>query len=186
MSRTSINNSIPFLRKAEALILLSAITIVFFSACNNADTQLVTSVVERLCEIDSEGTRLTSDRREEWKAYYSLVTWDWEPGWDQVVVVSSYEVLSPKVHGKTATVDVAYNIVGEHIGREYTAYSSKKEKNKFFLEWNGNEWRITRGRVVPHVSVKAWKQHLEMLISTQSDKNYVDELKSILKKAEAW
>jgi hypothetical protein len=168
------------MKKRYSLILISCLLLVV--SCSRLDSQSAMQVVEQYCELDYQGTRISSKNLELWKKYYSLVTWDWEPGWDELAVIYSYKISEPAIKGRDAAVQVVYRIMGRFIGREYTPAKETIEENTYLLTWNEGGWKIKRGRIVPHISLKTWKLHLEDLISTQSDKEYVAHLQAILDK----
>jgi hypothetical protein len=65
-------------------------------------------VVEKYCEYDFNGARLSSSATSK---YQNLISYEEEPGWDTVIAVSEYEVGTEEVNGNTAVVIVTYEII---------------------------------------------------------------------------
>lgn len=68
-------------------------------------------VVELFCLADYTGAHLRGDL---WREYSYLLDeeWEWEPGWDTVSVISSYEIVGEVDHGDTTVVQVRYHVLG--------------------------------------------------------------------------
>lgn len=121
------------------------------------------SVVRRFCEIDGLGQRVRIDG---WGGVAPLVAWSFEPAWDRVVLVASYEVGAPRGLGEGRVgVDVTYSVLGQvsALGFDTTVHV---ETVTFALEAVQGQWRIVGPPLPPHlfwnhVDVKRLRRSLE-------------------------
>jgi len=140
--------------------------------------------------MDFDGARTRSDT---FSRVNHLVLWPTEPGWDTVTVVKDFRIVSSRKSGKTATVIVEFDTLGEMAGWEFEA-RSKKDRVEFTLElgdreweWKDDEpklipgklqWRIKRPIIQPHISLPFSIEHVKFLARTQNDPKH--QLDSIL------
>jgi hypothetical protein len=107
------------------------------------------SVVRSYCEFDLKSGRISTDN---FKKLPPVVTWKEEPGWDTVVVVSGYKILSSKQTQDHAVVTVQWAVLGyseaENVTRE-----KKSEVVAYQLKLLKGLWKIDSPVLPPHVSV---------------------------------
>ena len=66
--------------------------------------------VRQFCQADGTGQRVTILG---WAALAPLVSWPYEPAWDQVALISGYTVGSPRpTDGDALAIDVRYGVIG--------------------------------------------------------------------------
>jgi hypothetical protein len=124
-------------------------------------------VIEEYCKLDFRGARLGASQPGN-DQIAALSTWEAEPGWDSVVIISSFVVGEAKESGRTAKVLVTYNVVGQFDGDSPFALS-KQEMVEYQLVRRGNSWLVDKGLVPPHVSVSASSDQFELLIRQEKD-----------------
>lgn len=106
------------------------------------------SVVRRFCEADGVGRRVSVA---EWSTIAPLVAWPFEPAWDHVVLVGSYQVGAPRgLEQGRVGIDVAYSVLGQvsGLGLETTVHV---ETVTFALEAVEGQWRIVGPPPPPHL-----------------------------------
>jgi hypothetical protein len=106
-------------------------------------------VVRLYCDFDLNTGRISTENFEKLP---SIVTWEEEPGWDTVVVVSGYKILSSKQTLDHAVVTVQWAVLGyaeaENVSRE-----KKSEVIVYQLKLLKGLWKIDSPIVPPHVSL---------------------------------
>ena len=155
--------------------LLMLIAAFLAGSCSKWDGASAKAVVEEYCELDYNGARI-GGHPELNRRYSSLVSWEAEPGWDTVFIISSYHVGEPIKRGIFALVEVQYNVVGRSDQEEVTKGSAFQEKVEYRLARDGNIWKIDLGLVPPHVSLTEVILHLEKLLADESDSYRKQEL----------
>lgn len=95
-------------------------------------------IVQQYCQYDFEGARLSS---ETWPQVAHLISWEVEPGWDIASGVAGFRVVSEKMSGNKATVQVLYLV-------------TPNELVEFTLQKFDETWRIVSPIHQPHVSQK--------------------------------
>jgi hypothetical protein len=137
--------------------------------------------IEAFCGKDFTGSRLSTDR---WEAAIApLVQWkaEMEPGWDTMMIVSSYVVGSVEQKGEVATCSVQYKLLGEIAGREVRPRSGD-ETVVFTLQRSGSRWLVASPMIQPHVSVQTARTNFnELLREAQPESKDHAELEKLLK-----
>ncbi len=110
------------------------------------------SVIQKYCKLDLGGDRLASQTPYE-EAITALATWPNELGWDAVVVVSDFKIVSTILGPKESSVTVRYFLLGTMFGAKITPSNQHKEVVTFILTKSPNGWLIERPLIAPHVSV---------------------------------
>ena len=124
---------------------------VFAAACGTAMAAELgpQSVVREFCRADALGERGSSWG---WTDVAPLVTWELEPAWDQITLVSTYTVEPPRPDGEgTLAVDVRYAVVGQvsALGLDTNVYV---ETVTFRVQApDGVGWRIIGPMPAPHI-----------------------------------
>lgn len=145
----------------------------------DSDPSTPTDVVRQYCEFDLNIGRISSSN---FAKLPNLTTWEEEPGWDTVVVVSGFKILSASQSGKRAAVTVKWRRLGTAEG-ENVVRDRRPEIVRYNLKLVGGNWRIDSPVIPPHVSVptlhafvvanfqnepkrqKIWIQRLDALLS---------------------
>src|SRR5580704_6399731 len=103
-----------------------AFLIVFFVALPSTFGEYPSTpagVLRLYCDFDLKTGRISA---ENFKKLPPIVTWEEEPGWDTVVVVSGYKIISSKKTQDHAAVTVQWNVVG-HSEAENVTLEKKSE-----------------------------------------------------------
>ena len=120
-------------------------------------------VVERFCQLDFNGVRLSSATR---GPIDSLLAeeYGFEPGWDAVLVINGYHITRVESVGDSASVHVKYDLLGKNIiGRIWIEADSsfhspetweRMREVDFYLRRTDQGWKITGPVIPPHVSLK--------------------------------
>jgi len=80
-----------------------------------------------------------------------LTTWEDEPGWDGVTIVSGYQIVSTKVSQSRAVISVRWQVIGDFSGEGVVA-RQKEELVEYHLKLVGALWKIDSPVICPHVS----------------------------------
>lgn len=107
------------------------------------------SVVRLYCDFDLKSGRISTDN---FRKLPPVVTWKEEPGWDTVVVVSGYKMLSSKQTHDHAVVTVQWAVLG-HSEAENVTREKKSEVIAYQLKLLKGLWKIDSPVLPPHVSL---------------------------------
>jgi hypothetical protein len=118
-------------------------------------------VIKKYCSLDLGGARLDSKT---WSKVAPLITWEDEPGWDAVVVVSGFRVGSPKETGSRTVIPVTFQVVGTLDGDGPFVHGSRLETVSFELARSDSRWKIKQPVMPPHVSVSSISNNIRELI----------------------
>lgn len=128
--------------KIFVLVLLTALEVCFlpFSHATEKGGGLgeAASVVEKFCTADAQGARLSSKTSDQTR---SLTTWEDEPGWDEVTIISGFKISKETYSKGKAQVTVIYDVVGKRVGKKVT----------FTLVPVDRQWKIESPQIEPHV-----------------------------------
>jgi len=106
------------------------------------------SVVRQFCRADGVGRRVSVAG---WDELAPLVDWLYEPAWDHVVLITSYEVGSPRVvEPNVIGVDVHYAVVGQVSALGFDA-NVHLEIVTLRLATRAGRWRILGPPSSPHI-----------------------------------
>jgi len=100
------------------------------------------------CDFDLKSGRIST---ENFKKLPPVVAWEEEPGWDTVVVVSGYKILSSKQTQDHAVVTVQWAVLG-HSEAENVTREKKSEVVAYQLKLLKGLWKIDSPVLPPHVS----------------------------------
>jgi len=114
------------------------------------------SVVRLYCDFDLRNGRISSDN---FRKLPPVFTWEDEPGWDTVVIVSGYKILSAKQTHDHAVVTVRWTILGHSEGENVTR-ENKSEVIAYQLKLLKGLWKIDSPVLPPHVSLPALRTHV--------------------------
>jgi len=106
-------------------------------------------VVRLYCEFDLNTGRISTAN---FAKLPPLVTWEEEPGWDTVIIVSSFKILSAKQSQDSAVVTVKWDVLGHAEGENVTK-DRKSEVIDYQLKLAKGLWKIDAPVIPPHVSL---------------------------------
>jgi hypothetical protein len=107
-------------------------------------------IVRQFCRADAFGRRASMRG---WPDEMPIVSWPFEPAWDFAILITGYEVGSPRPSEAGALeVDVHYTVVGQvsALGFDANAYV---EAVPFRLHASEGRWRIIGPPPPPHIFV---------------------------------
>ena len=105
-------------------------------------------VVKVFCDLDANGTRLSSLT---WSNVLPYVTWQEEATESAVIVITSYYLTGTSKTDSKAEILVEYKVVGQYWDRKFTP-SSTTEKIPVNINKTDSGWKITNlGTTVPHI-----------------------------------
>jgi hypothetical protein len=107
------------------------------------------SVVRLYCDFDLKNGRIST---ENFRKLPSVVTWEEEPGWDTVVVVTGYKILSSRQTHDRAVITVEWAVLG-HSEAENVTQDRKSEVVAYQLKLLKGLWKIDSPVIPPHVSL---------------------------------
>lgn len=108
-----------------------------------------TEVVRQYCDFDLNTGRISSAN---FAKLPPLVTWEVEPGWDTVTVVSGFRIVSSKQFQRRALVAVNWDVLGYSEG-ENVKKERKSEVVDYKLRLVKGVWKIESPAIPPHVSL---------------------------------
>ncbi len=126
------------------------------------------AVVSEYCALDAKGARLSS-QNPFLDTIFSLVTWPDEPGWDSVRVIRQFAILGSHSRPTSATVTVRYAVLGQLNDLAFSRSSTGHQVVTFLLVKSGNEWKIQRPMIEPHIFVEAARASLRSLLVDEKD-----------------
>jgi hypothetical protein len=104
-------------------------------------------VVRMYCEFDLKTGRISTAN---FAKLPPLVTWEEEPGWDTVTIVSGFRILSSKLFDRRATVSVRWDVLG-HSEAENVTKDRKSEVVEYQLKQINGLWKIDEPVIPPHI-----------------------------------
>jgi hypothetical protein len=126
------------------------------------------AVVRAFCRADGEGARL---RARSWRRIAALVAWPLEPAWDRVVLISGYQLSTPRGNGDAVEMDVEFTVTGEiRPGRILTVQRLDPVTFTLVRDPHGDRWRILGPPYPPHVFTSNVDPHaMAVLLAPESD-----------------
>jgi hypothetical protein len=122
------------------------------------------SIVRQFCRADGLGKRVNVAG---WDEFAPLVAWSYEPAWDHVMLITGYEVGSPRVVAPNVIgVDVNYAVIGQVSALGFDA-AVHLETVTFRLDGRTAPWRIIGPPPAPHIfnsraDVESMRRSLEV------------------------
>jgi hypothetical protein len=95
------------------------------------------------------------------------VSWTDEPGWDKVIIISSYNLGDINRLQDTAEVTVEYHVKGKYSAE--LSLIEKVERIKFKVIKTEAGWKIKSPIVFPHIYPKTLITNLENRIKDETD-----------------
>lgn len=119
-------------------------------------------------EGDFRGERLEGAS---WLTYRERVSWSTEPSWHAAWVVKRYEMAPAKMTGRTASIDVTYETLGELDLNTFVFRPSPTIHTVTYrLEAPSGVWKLTDPMLQPHPSVPAAKSFLKRMSVGHADR----------------
>lgn len=120
--------------KSKLIYLL----LLLFPLASSAETS-PRKTVEKFCQLDFNGARLSSSTYQD---LIPLISYEAEPGWDMLLAVSGYKVVSQEIQDDSAKVLVEYNIERAWPAILAQTEITKYSKATFHLSKVGEIWKI--------------------------------------------
>lgn len=138
-------------------------------------------VVEKFCQLDAEGWRLSSKTYE---SMLPLVTWPEEITAGETMrvihLISGFKLGNPTIQDSIAKVTVEYQYLGSTDTLEFSEAKRKRRTIIFELIRQNDKWKIQKPLTAPHVS---WGAGIVYLRSLQKNKSYrKEQLEVIIQK----
>ena len=115
---------------------------------------------------DCNGVRLSSKSASDSR---KLVTWQEEPGWDQLLLIFSYEIKPGSATADSATFNVTYTVLAKEDGEALQLFQAPtKETQVFVLVRVKGSWRISSPTIPPHVCKTALVMHIKGLLALEN------------------
>jgi hypothetical protein len=144
------------MRKVIRVLMIAALVGIGNAFPAKADTSYPATpeaVVAGFCEAYLKGEGLDSSSASEILRY---TTWAETPGWDRAIIVRGHNLSSSAGDGITAEVSVRFDKVGIiESGETYLLVRlvEAPEIKNFRLVRKGDQWRITKPHLEPHIGV---------------------------------
>jgi len=152
-----------------AILSFMALVVPPVAAKDPANRTSPAEVVRQYCQFDMNGARLSSQSLYADKID-ALVTWPVEPGWDSAVLVGGFIVVRAHPGQHISNVAVRYTVLGQMAASRVTAATHPGgDLVTFVLVKSGNEWKIKRPLIPPHVSIQAAASNLRSLLNGEKD-----------------
>lgn len=171
----------PRLSLAIVLCLLGA------SAEGHAQTGSIahdpTEMVDKYLELDVKGVRLDAISQEALAPY---VTWEHEPLWGQVVVITHYEVINDfkqwtVISQAEVIIPVEYKVLGSvYWERASFLPEPKLERIGFRIKIVGDRWRIAEPLLPPHIGQKRMINYVRQAILDEKEQTKTAVLETLL------
>lgn len=156
--------------------------------------------IAHFCLLDAKGAR-TDSRLPVAKEVNDLDLWMAEPGWDTVVVISSYRIESVQRSGQKALVTVTYATLGKMAISEWEE-TGPIEEVRFELKYGDQHWtfpdnadpilvkakrrwRITDPVLMPHVSLSWAISRVKRALIEEQDPREKEKAASLLNRLQA-
>jgi hypothetical protein len=162
---------------AVVFLALIGIGISNYSSSNYMPYQDPISVVDRYCEKDLNGARLSSDSWRKSRISELTIWGNAEPGWDYAIIVGGYHVEYNMNSINIAKIHVTYEVLGVITSTDWYAAISSGQSNHISRAWSdtvftltrtNNQWQISAPQMPPHVAPEMMLEHLVVLQSTSN------------------
>jgi hypothetical protein len=136
--------------QSRAAVAIRVITALVIAACPApaSAAPYPLDVARAFCQADGAGARL---RPATWPAIAPLVTWQLEPAWDRVRLVSGYQIHPPRFVVDHVEIDVQYTVVADIEAEQITDTASFSSVTLVLVGDDTAGWRITGPPPPPHV-----------------------------------
>jgi len=107
------------------------------------------ATAQAFCRLDGQAERLHPLT---WANVAPLVTWQLEPAWDHVKLISAYRLATPRTEGEAVLVNVTYTVVAEvRPGKVLSQARAETAQYRLLKDEGGQRWRLDAPPPVPHV-----------------------------------
>lgn len=155
---------------------------IFVSLCVAADrntTVAPEAIVQKFCELDAKGTRLSS---ETFNNIVDLITWP-EEGGDEMIVIESFTVGKATYKNGKASVPVYYVNIGSTDFMDFsTPKTTWANPYVYQLLLKNGHWKIDEPISSPHVDWKTAITYIQNLQKSEPDRKA--PLQKIIQKIE--
>lgn len=135
-------------------------------------------VVKVFCDLDANGTRLSSLT---WSNILPYVTWPDEATESAVVVITAYNLTNINKADNKAEILVEYKIVGKYWDRKFTPGSTTEKVHVNVIKTDSG-WKITNlGTTVPHIYPQVFLEGLESRAAAAEKDRDTESLKQLRK-----
>lgn len=141
--------------------------------------------MEEYCRLDRNGARLSSDTADS-ERIAKLATWPIEPGWDSLVAIRAFELVSVTQKPKYSIVVVRYTVLGSMFGATVTPARKRTELVRFVLVPAFHGWQIQRPMIPPHVSVSTALSAMEKIGGEEKDSDQIRRLHAGIEVLKRW
>lgn len=142
----------------------------FVSLCGAADQNSTTTpeaVVQKFCELDAKGTRLSS---ETFNNIADLITWP-EEGGDEMIIIDGFTVGKATYKDNKAIVPVHYNNIGSTDFLNFSPpQRSWADPYVYKLIFINGHWKIDEPISAPHVDQKTAITYIQNLQKAEPDR----------------
>ncbi len=105
-------------------------------------------IVRAFCQSDGAGDRLSPAV---WRNIGQLVEWPLEPAWDRVVLVSGYEITTPRRVGEAIEVELKYHVTAEVLPGKVIREKREEALTLTLLATLDGGWLVSGPPYPPHV-----------------------------------
>ena len=138
-------------------------------SCNIALGSPVKKVVDKYCQLDFDGARVSAN---DYEKIRSLMSWEEdqvEPGWDCAKIISGYRIISEKIDIDEAVVTVKFNVLAD-LCSDFIIYKKNySDVVNVKLTKLNNTWKIKEYIVFPRISTNTAIKHLQNLLDNLSN-----------------
>lgn len=146
--------------------------------------------VASYCTLDFNGARIGGHQKQ-YEQIRVLNSWQEEPGWDRLVIISSFLIGPTQQKDSLAKVVVGYTVVGRRDSFFPVDYVYEYEEVTFNLSLVDMVWIIDRienkdiktGFLIPHISLQALIENIKVNLLHEKDDSQKTSLISDLAKA---
>jgi len=108
------------------------------------------AALQAFCELDARGKSLPFySPDEDLSLYRKLVSWESEPSWDKVIIISGYTINKMKLMPGCAEIAVTYAVKGKYSA-DVTSFYKSMERIEFKVIETDSGWKIQGPLVHPH------------------------------------
>ena len=137
-----------------AMVLVALVYLCESFALTGDITNDPAQLVHKYLSLDKRGARLEAYS---FKVLTPYITWEEEPAWGRIVVISDYEVIDDVtrweiINSMETLIPVTFEIVGTMHWETATFWpESRMELEHFHVKANDDRWQITGPQLPPHV-----------------------------------
>jgi hypothetical protein len=165
-----------------AMLAVGVLGVVEGRAQSGALNRSPTDLLKKYLTLDLHGVRLEPLSHEAIRPY---VVWKEEPAWEQVIVVSGYEV--PEDHKRWQVINnldviipVEFRVLGTvDLNNASFAEAPHMQEVRFHVKAIGGLWRIVEPLLPPHVGQKRMVNYVRQALSEERSPSQADKLTAL-------